>query len=377
MLEINIEILFRFLVPIIIFVGLIIGYFKYSTFFKKCGLEKQILVLLILGALFTSFINIPVYVSSDLILAVNFAGIVIPIVVSTFFLYKHKRYLIVSLMAISIICIITFLLGRVDPGFGIVLDFPYYFIPIVFGVLFAYLISIKNPYDAVPIAYAITTFGVFIGTDILLLPEVLEQNLKVGYFGGQGVLDFIFISGLFGIAGALLITIARGSETLILTKSRLERRRFISNKKLRIALISTRIWAFILDGCIQFGLALILFLIIFQENIVSGTFNFNLIYQLTGIRWLTFIGWSWVIHVTYHTLFEWYYCQTLGKMFMKIKVITISDKQNKFMKVFCRNVLRSVDFLLGFYLVSVYLIIQTKHGQRIGDFFADTMVVRF
>jgi uncharacterized membrane protein/uncharacterized RDD family membrane protein YckC len=357
-----------------------------------------VISLLTLGAITTSFINIPIFIDHDMILAVNFGSVVIPIVISLFFIYKLKLNLIIISILIIVTSLITYLLAFIDPSIGIVINFPNYLIIIFFCLMLSILMPKKSysnskakmsqSFDIIPISYSICTLGVFIGTDILWLPYLVELKFNVGFIGGLGIFDLIFISGIYTIFFSILLQILlhsfeKGSKKVskpVVKPSNIDH--------IQLATLKARISAFMIDIGLQFGLVSILFIFIIkdQPEILSNSI-FNII---RGEQWIIFVGWVWTIHITYHILFEWYSGQTPGKMIMNIRVMALPmfDKRNKnyknfqnsreinrFMTIFTRNIIRLIDFILGFFLISIYFILSTKKSQRIGDYFASSVVI--
>lgn len=202
----TLENIFRFYIPLLIIISLALGYLINNKFLEKFSINSQILFILLVCGVIGSFINIPIYKEEGLVLFINIGGIIIPIIISVIYIYKFRENFIIILLSIIMVTIVTFSFAKVVPGFGIVIDFPYYFIPIIFGTLTPFFVlTHKRLFEVIPVTYSSITIGVFIGTDILLLPTILENNIRIGYFGGLGIFDFIFISGLYSIAISFLI----------------------------------------------------------------------------------------------------------------------------------------------------------------------------
>ncbi len=379
------EIFLRFVLPVIIFTGLIFGYNKYKHIYERCFINKSMLALLTLGTLSTVLINVPIYIDAELIIAVNFGAIIIPLVISFVFIFEINKQLAnlfrssIVIMFVIVISMISFMLSYFKPGFGITMDFPYYFVPMLYGVLFAFILvgRSNNFYSAVPIAYSISTLGVFIGADVLQLPIAINENLRIGYLGGQGVLDMVYISGLYSLVFALFIVIINTKRSE--KKEKAHRESYMID---RAWLIKPRAVAFLIDCTIQF---MIIYLFYFT---VFGDIHLTLdqVMPFRGIERVFLLGWSVSIHIFYFTFFEWYFGQTPGKMVTGIKVVPVqyigitkkkktARTSNKFLNIFTRNILRIVELVLGFYVVSMILIKLSQSEQRIGDYFADTKII--
>lgn len=81
-----------------------------------------------------------------------------------------------------------------------------------------------------------------------------------------------------------------------------------------------------------------------------------------------------IIHVIYASLMESLIGQTLGKIIVRIKAVTITGEKISLKQAFIRNFLRIVDGFI-FYLVAVIAIYYSPFKQRIGDKIAKTIVI--
>ena len=68
--------------------------------------------------------------------------------------------------------------------------------------------------------------------------------------------------------------------------------------------------------------------------------------------------------------------QTLGKRALKIRVVKINGDRPGFFDFLMRTAFRFIDITTSFGTVAVLSISSTEKGQRLGDYFADTTVVR-
>ncbi len=83
-----------------------------------------------------------------------------------------------------------------------------------------------------------------------------------------------------------------------------------------------------------------------------------------------------VLAISYHTVFEWKYGQTLGKYLVSIKVEHKNGGTLSLRESFLRNLLRLVDWLPIFYIVGIGVLFVSNRYQRIGDRVAGTVIVR-
>lgn len=68
--------------------------------------------------------------------------------------------------------------------------------------------------------------------------------------------------------------------------------------------------------------------------------------------------------------------QTVGKRLLGLRVMDAQGMRLQFSQVLIRNLLRAIDQLPGAYLVGGLSCLLTRHGQRLGDLAANTVVVR-
>jgi uncharacterized RDD family membrane protein YckC len=86
---------------------------------------------------------------------------------------------------------------------------------------------------------------------------------------------------------------------------------------------------------------------------------------------------SFIISMGYGICFEWFWRgQTLGKRFMRLRVLDQEGLRLTFSQVVVRNLMRALDGLPLFYLVGGLTSALSCKGQRLGDLAANTIVVR-
>ena len=83
------------------------------------------------------------------------------------------------------------------------------------------------------------------------------------------------------------------------------------------------------------------------------------------------------LSIGYGILTEWYWRgQTLGKRLLHLRVVDEQGLRLQFSQVALRNLLRFVDALPALYLVGGIACLVNRHAQRLGDYAANTIVVR-
>lgn len=84
-----------------------------------------------------------------------------------------------------------------------------------------------------------------------------------------------------------------------------------------------------------------------------------------------------VISISYGIVFEWIWRgQTLGKRLLKLRVVDEQGLRLQFSQIVVRNLLRFIDALPALYLVGGIACLINRRSQRLGDFAANTIVVR-
>jgi uncharacterized RDD family membrane protein YckC len=96
-----------------------------------------------------------------------------------------------------------------------------------------------------------------------------------------------------------------------------------------------------------------------------------------GSNFIPFQFFLFPISFLYHLLFETFNNgQTLGKKFLKIRVVKTNGEHPGFFDFLMRTVFRLVDITVSMGTLAMIMVSSSAKGQRLGDFFADTTVVR-
>jgi uncharacterized RDD family membrane protein YckC len=84
-----------------------------------------------------------------------------------------------------------------------------------------------------------------------------------------------------------------------------------------------------------------------------------------------------ILRIGYNIAFEWLWRgQTPGKWMLRLRVMDEQGLQLHFSQIVIRNILRAVDALPVLYLVGGAACLISRRAQRLGDFAANTIVVR-
>ncbi|SFS34980.1 Uncharacterized membrane protein YckC, RDD family [Halostagnicola kamekurae] len=98
--------------------------------------------------------------------------------------------------------------------------------------------------------------------------------------------------------------------------------------------------------------------------------------DLDGIAAILGLTLWFILAISYHTICEWKYGQTVGKYLVSIKVTHENGGSLSLQESSLRNLLRLIDWLPAFYIVGMGVLLMSDQYQRIGDRVANTIVVR-
>ena len=200
---------------VVVFVVTLIQVGVITIAFEKLGLSPQAALTLVLGSLFGSTINVPVYrrrhaprgfeltelldprlwnlppaPAGSTLIAVNVGGCLMPLAVSLYLLSQHALSATTTLLAVAIVAAVSYRFSWIIPGVGI--GMPLFLAPLV-SALTALLL---DPEHSAPLAYISGTLGVLIGADLLHLRDIGASRVRIASVGGAGTFDGIFITGI-------------------------------------------------------------------------------------------------------------------------------------------------------------------------------------
>jgi len=206
-------------VLVIIFSGIV------SFTFSAAG--DTALVIILVGSLVGSFINIPLYRTKSkqpLVreeyasffgiryripraayeetyteVEVNVGGALLPAGMSIFLLTISPTSIIYSsLIGVLAVTIVTHLVARPVKGVGIQTPT---FVPPIAAAVAAIILSPANP---AVVAYVSGTLGALIGADLLNLGKIPDLGAPVASIGGAGTFDGVFVTGIVAVILATL-----------------------------------------------------------------------------------------------------------------------------------------------------------------------------
>src|SRR5437868_5905049 len=193
-----------------------VGILRYA--YMRLGLSSAAALLLLLGSLIGSYINIPVVQLSEqhilsgrhveffgvhysvpvvidwpgTVIAINVGGALIPTLMSFYLLTKNRLWGL-GLLATACVAAVCYSLARPVPGVGIALPT---FVPAVTAAIAAWVLSRRY---AAPLAYIGGSMGALIGADLLNLDKITNLGAPVASIGGAGTFDGIFLTGILAV----------------------------------------------------------------------------------------------------------------------------------------------------------------------------------
>ena len=86
---------------------------------------------------------------------------------------------------------------------------------------------------------------------------------------------------------------------------------------------------------------------------------------------------GFIISIGYAIILEWRWRgQTLGKKLLRLRVMDVQGLRLQFSQIMIRNIMRLVDSLPALYAVGGLVCFLSSRAQRLGDFAANTIVIR-
>jgi len=193
--------------------------------YMQLGVSSRAAVLLLLGSLIGSSVNIPLveianqgptvsqaveifgmryYMplasgTSTTIIAVNVGGAVIPIIMSLYLL-AHDRLWLKGAIATAVLAALCYYLASPVPGVGIAVPV---FVPAIASAIVAFALDRDH---VAPLAYIAGSLGTLIGADLMNLDKVAGLGTPVASIGGAGTFDGIFLTSILAVLLGSLTT---------------------------------------------------------------------------------------------------------------------------------------------------------------------------
>ncbi|RLF28641.1 MAG: hypothetical protein DRN05_03535 [Thermoplasmata archaeon] len=221
-----------------IFLPIFVIYIIYTTItkaFEYLGFSSaEALIIVLVSSIFGFFeihvfgfnlSNIYLFTYGRWVVSINTGGAVIPILLSTYLVFRKKLSMAKVFMGVAVVSMITFFVTSPDPARGIVSRFPFWLLPVVSASLISTILFWRDFQRAAPFAYVSGTLGVLIGADFLHLIELLNMDVireVHAVIGGANVFDMVFLTGILAV---ILDGILMYSQ-----RKKMERRRNLADK---------------------------------------------------------------------------------------------------------------------------------------------------
>ena len=188
--------------------------------YRKIGVPRRYMFVVLLVSLLGSHVNIPLFVAHvprliaphDLtrlgrtyvappvieagrtIVAINLGGALLPLMLSLYLFYR-SRMRVRMLVGVAIVAVIVHSLAEIVPGVGIAIPM---FIPPVVAAAVGLVLAFR---EAPPLAYVAGSMGTLVGADLSNLHRLADIGAPVVSIGGAGTFDGVFLTGI--IAGLI------------------------------------------------------------------------------------------------------------------------------------------------------------------------------
>lgn len=184
--------------------------------FSKLGLTPESSLMILLGTLIGSGVNLPIYAlkakitghfvespgkaptweiyqpirEGKIVIAINVGGCLIPLGLCLFFFSQQALEPIRLVLAILTLAVLSYKISQPIPGRGVAM--PIFIAPLVAAALALTL----DPAHAAQFAYICGVLGVLLGADILHLKDISGLGSPIASIGGAGTFDGIFLTGI-------------------------------------------------------------------------------------------------------------------------------------------------------------------------------------
>jgi uncharacterized membrane protein len=209
---------FAILVGVFLLVVILIQINVLRYAYTRLGVSSSTALLLLMGSLVGSYINIPVWEFPErevqsgqvvsffgmqyvvpvvvdwpgTVIAVNVGGAVIPALLSLYLLVKNELWFR-GIITTAIVAAIIHALAYPVQGVGIAVPI---FVPPVATAIVAVVVARAH---AAALAYIGGSMGTLIGADLLNLGVVQSLGAPVASIGGAGTFDGIFLTGILAV----------------------------------------------------------------------------------------------------------------------------------------------------------------------------------
>lgn len=177
----------------------------YLTFagFSMVGITPAEVLVLLFLAPFLGWLNIPLFTFDGLLVGVNGAGFLIPVLLSIRFLVTGRLPWWKGIVGIGVVTGVAYALAVVEPDTGVLVPA----LPIAgTALLVGVLLAGRASKEVGPVTYASGALGTVIGADVLNLAAIARSvpDGQAAVLGGAGTLDAIYLVALVAVLGAIV-----------------------------------------------------------------------------------------------------------------------------------------------------------------------------
>lgn len=167
--------------------------------FQGAGFTLFEAALVLVVAPLASGVNVLVRDDGAAPLAVNVAGLLVPLVVSAKVVLERRVPRVRTALAVALVAVVAFERSHLVPGEGVRVLLVW---PVLAAVALGLLFTLGDVSRAPLVAYVAGALGTLIGADLLRLPDLDALRPPPGSamsIGGAGVLDAIFLAGALAV----------------------------------------------------------------------------------------------------------------------------------------------------------------------------------
>jgi uncharacterized membrane protein len=175
--------------------------------FELAGTKASRAIIMTVGALVGSLIDIPFAITDGVVLAVNVGGCIIPLLLSAEVVARQRVRPGPAVLAVIFVALVSYYFATPVQGEGILM--PFYIAPLAGA--FAGILLAGADITSPGTAYVGGAMGTLLGADIFLLatPGTIETiaggEIAILSIGGAGVFDGIFLTGIIAVFLAALV----------------------------------------------------------------------------------------------------------------------------------------------------------------------------
>ncbi len=174
------------------------------------GFRESEVSTILLATLMLGWVTIPIFPYNGWWVGLSLGGAIIPIYLCARLLRSGRAPLSETLIGVTIVAYLTYMVTRAEEGVGIVAEIPVAFAPALAAGLYSVSVFWIDIRKAAPLAYASGVLGTLIGADVFRLWEMLAFDAPEGEFallsiGGANVFDMVYLSGIVAVGVAVIV----------------------------------------------------------------------------------------------------------------------------------------------------------------------------